>query len=282
MDLTRVKVTGSTTRTVSGSFTGWECALRYRPAWPANVGLAVAPALWLCALWLRSTWARMIGAAFCALATVVQGTIAFTGPSEGVTQFREGYWVWLASSIVLTVAFSVLPEPVRPPPGEPLPPEVRALARARFAMAFAALATVSIALPQFVFTGYRGGMTIIAGGRQPATVQTANPYEVPGIVLALNDPPGAPIAAGLLALPFLFCAAALTRSLRLRVLGAAGAVALVVAQVLVRPRGYWNWWSGTVHPALVHWYLGPLAALVAFAMLPTGIPRVAAPPGARK
>lgn len=251
---------------ISGNFSGWDVAIRYRPAWPANLGLALAPAAWFAALWFRSPVLRLAGACAAAFATVVQALCVWTAEGEGVQHFLAGFWWWFASSVVLTVAFALLPEPERPPPGERLPPETVAAARRGFAALLALLGTSFVVTSLFVFGSWLPAPTQITDDRLPAGRRpslAAKAFEV-----SLLRPAEAAVTAALLLLPAVFAAAWRFPSRTLRWCGIALATATLAAQFLVRREGYWSSFFATAPYALVHWYVASAAFLVAFAVRP--------------
>ncbi len=249
------------TNTWSSDARGWSVALRYEPAWPANVELALAPILWLWALWLRAPKARFIGALLSTFAVMVQAICAETGRHEGVTEFYAGYWVWLGSGVLTVVAFAVLPEPHAIPGGEPLPREVVLSARRRFALLLALIGTAFVVSTQFLWTA--------ASPLDVVVVPVSRGCPVPTVFVAFGTLTGACLATGLLSAPILFAWAARRRARWAQIAGVTLCAALVIAQAVLMPRGYWpRGWTDEATPQLMHWYAAPVLLCIALALLP--------------
>jgi hypothetical protein len=255
-----------------GDCDGWDWFVR-SPLTAGNTAfLASAFLLWAGAAWFRSAWARWIGAAG-ALATVVVTLLQLGTMGAEYVRPAEGWWLWMAASVLIGLAFLVLPAPVRPPPGERLPRAEADRARRRLAwivggaalvllLASHALLEVRVTFGQLDF--WRGTVQWRQIG-EPLfpRIDASQSLVFDGIGKGWTS-----FAEMFWVLvPVVFALSAQCRSSYWRLIGIAWAVVLVVVQF-----GWLSvpWYDGHdwPSPSAFLWYGPPIALVVAFLLLP--------------
>lgn len=275
---------------------GWTCAISYAPTGANNVFLAAAFVVWAGAVWFRSVWARWLGLGCSAVTVALFALIGAVPGFEGIQRLHSGYWVWLASSIAVLGAFALLPNPVRPPPGESLSREEVDLGRARLAAIFAVAATVVLLVAHFLvpsIVGYEvrnsGGPSDDSGEYETGPLHSSNGSSTVTITRADGTKRTwkqrsvhvlGPVALrqfgawrsgvhefAALSLPLLFAAAlsTLRRAWRWTGCALAASVALAALTLVKTP---WSCSGFGLPPLDLVWWGTPLLFLVAFALLP--------------
>ena len=276
---------------------GWTCAWNHGPTAATNWFLAFAFAVWGFARWGRSVWAWYLGAGAGIVAVLVHGFVGAWPGYEGILRLHSGYWTWLVASAVTCAAFLLLPRPVRPPPGEPLPVEDRDRVRAGISVilgsaATAALLTAYFLVPDVVSSELVPGeepeeserewytvgpvssgnvthsvQVTLADGTVEAVVHHYRHRWGPVVATQLRAPETTALTWASLALPAVFLAAATTRRRPWRFGGAAlaAAVTLVVSVWIEHP-----WPTSGINPHPLHflWIATPAAFVLAFLLLP--------------
>lgn len=283
---------------------GWTCAVNHGPTAASNWFLAAAFVVWGAAHWWRSAWAWWIGAAASVGAVLLHAFVGAWPGYEGIERLHAGYWTWLAATAAVAAAFLVLPRPVRPPAGEPLPLADRDLGRRGFAAWLGAAAAITV-LGTHLLLPVPLGETIVDGpvppgarsyyycngthtdGWQPVprkvthadgtTAEIERHYEYEWHPMATTQ--FARAADGLaefayLALPFVFLAAATTLRAAWRWTGAALAAAVTAASLTV-VECPWPTSGWTPHPLEIVWTAPACAFAAALVLLPPRRPRSA-------
>lgn len=276
---------------------GWSCALNHGPTAGTNWFLASAFAVWGAAVWWRSVWAWWGGAVASAVGLLVHGFVGAWPGYERIVRLHAGYWTWLAATAAVCASFLLLPRPVRPPPGEPLPVEDRDRGRAGIAAILGIAATAAVVasflvVPTVVSSElvrgeppedadpdwYQVGPTRSSHVTQTVRVTNADGTVAdavhhyrsefgPVVSAQVREPGSAVHAIGSLLMPALFLAAATTRRRVWRWSGAVLAASATTASVFWIDTP-WPYSGLSPHPLVVLWIATPAAFVPAFLLLP--------------
>jgi hypothetical protein len=275
---------------------GWTCAICYGPTGANNIFLSAAFVPWGLAVWFRSAWAYHLGRIFAAVTVALFALVGAWPGFEGITRLHSGYFVWLAASVTVFVAFLVLPAPVRLPPDERMPREEIDRGRARFAAILGAGATLVLLVTHLLvptvaatttrygemendLTGtYETGPFHSSSGPQtekvprPGGTFVERKYYFDNVVAPVaeaqfRDAPRGVHEFATLTMPLLFAAAIATRRRVWRWSGAAVAIATgLTAATCVEVPWSCSWYG--MHPLQLVWWGTPVAFLAAFVLLP--------------
>lgn len=276
---------------------GFTCAVHYGPTAASNGFLALAFVVWGAAVWFRSVWAWYVGAAMSVIAFLHHAFIGAMPGFENIERVHSGYWTWLAATATVAVSFLVLPKPVRPPPGEPLPVADRDRGRVRLGVIFGAAASAVLLVthlflpvpigalrvpgppPEGADTGWYGnGPTRSSAVTTQLTVTHPDgtkdelpfhyeEFRAPPAVAQFRGGASGALEFALLSLPLLVLASAATRRRAWRWIGAATSAACVLAAT-VWIELPWPCSGITPRPLDIVWKATPSMFAAAFLLLP--------------
>jgi hypothetical protein len=275
---------------------GWTCAICYGPTGANNIFLAAAFVPWGLSVWFRSAWAYHLGRIFAAVTVALFALVGAWPGFEGITRLHSGYFVWLAASATVLLAFLVLPAPVRLLPDERMPRAEIDRGRTGFAAIFGVGATLTLLVAHLLVPTVVGTVRVngdaendLSGTYETGPFRSSSGPETEKV----QQPDGtfierkwsttnllAPVAVAqyawpgralhefaMLTMPLLFAAAIATRRGIWRWTGAAVAAATgLTAATWVGVPWSLSWYG--MHPLQLVWWGTPSAFVVAFGLLP--------------